>query len=96
MTLERNKNLNELIWINCIENGKFKRAKNTFTTGKCFQCLSKTGNLCCSQLTSTMTFVSQETKTKFKINDKVNCNSEYDIYLIECTLCNKQYVGKGV
>ena len=57
-------------------------------------CLSKTGNLCCSQLTSTTTFISQQTKRKFKIYHIVNCKSEYVIYLMECTLCNKQYIGK--
>ena len=49
-------------------------------------------NCICSQLTSTMTFISQQTKRKFKIYH--NCKSEYVIYLMECTLCNKQYVGK--
>ena len=92
---KRNRNLKELTGSNCIENGKVKRAKNTFTIGKCSPCLSKTGNLCCSQLTSTITFISQQTKRKFKIYHKVNCKSEYVIYLMECTLCNKQYVGKA-
>ena len=58
-------------------------------------CLSKTGNLCCRQLTSTTTFISHQTKRKFKIYHKINCKSEYVIYLIERTLCNKQYVGKA-
>ena len=88
-TFKRNRNLKELIGNNCIENGKVKRAKNTFTIGKCSPCLSKTGNLCCSQLT----FISQQTKRKLKIYH--NCKSEYVIYLMECTLCNKQYVGKA-
>ena len=74
---------------------KLIQQKNKFTVGKCSPCLSKTGNLCCSQLTSTMTFISQQTKRKFKIYHKVNCKSEYVIYLMECTLCNKQYVGKA-
>ena len=51
---KRNRNLKELIRSNCIENGKIKLAKNTFTIDKCFPHLSKTGNLCCSQLTATM------------------------------------------
>ena len=32
---KRNRNLKELIGTNCMENRKVKRAKNTFTTGKC-------------------------------------------------------------
>ena len=51
MAFKRNRNLKELTGSNCIENGKVKWAKNTFTIGKCSPCLSKTGNLCCSQLT---------------------------------------------
>ena len=67
---KRNKNLKELIGSNCIEKGKVKRAKYTFTIGKCYPSLSKTGNLCCSQLTSTTTFISRQTK-KNKIYHKV-------------------------
>ena len=92
---KRNRNLKELIGSNCIKNGKSKRAKNTFTISKCSPCLSKTGNLCCIQLTSNTTFISQQTKRKFKIYHQVNCENEYVIYLMECTLCNKQDVGKA-
>ena len=52
--------MKELTGSNCIENGKVKQAKNTFTIGNCSPCLSKTGNLCCSQLTSTMTSVNKQ------------------------------------
>ena len=41
-TFKRKRNLKELIGSNCIENGKVKLAKNTFTIGKCSTCLSKT------------------------------------------------------
>ena len=57
--------------------------------------LSKTSNLCCGQLTSTMTFISLQTKRKFKTYHKINCKSEYVIYLMDFTHCNKQYVGKA-
>ena len=75
---KRSGKLKELVGSNCIENGKVKWTKNTFTTGKCPLCLSKT--LCCRQLTSTTTFISQQTKITFKIYDKVNCKSEYVIF----------------
>ena len=91
---KRNRNLKELIGSNYIENGKVKRVRYTFTRGKYFLCLSKAGNICCSQLTSKATFISGQTKRKFKIYHKVNCKSEYAIYLMECTLCSKQYEGK--
>ena len=70
---KRNRNLKKLIGSNCIKSGKVKRTKNIFTMAKCSPCLSKTGNLYCSQLPSTMTFISQQTKRKFKIFHKVNC-----------------------
>ena len=49
-------------------------------------------NLCFSQLTSRTIFSKEQ---KFKIYHKVNCESEYVIYLMECIICNKQYVGKA-
>ena len=70
---KRNRNLKKIIGSNCIENGRVKRTKNIFTIAKCSPCLSKTCNLYCSQLPSTMTFISQQTKRKFKIFHKVNC-----------------------
>ena len=63
---KRNRNLKELIESNCIKNGKVKRAKNSFIIGKCSSYLSKNDNLCCSHLTSTATFISQQTKKKLK------------------------------
>ena len=77
------------------KNGKVKRAKNTLTIGKCSSCLSKNGNLFCCQLTSATTFISQQTKGKFKIYHKVICKRKYIIYFMECILCSKQYVGKA-
>ena len=56
---KRNKNLKELTGSNCIANGKVKREKNTFTVGKCSPCL-KIVNLCCRQLISATTFISQK------------------------------------
>ena len=95
MAFKRNRKLKELTGSNCIENGKVKRAKNTFTIGKLSPCLSKTGNLCYSQLTSTMTFISQQTKKKIEIYLKVKRKSGYVNYYMECTLYNKQYEGKA-
>ena len=78
MAFKRNRNVKEIIGNNCVENGKVKRAKNTFTIGNAPHVYQ--GDLCCSQLTSTATFISQQTKRKFKIYHIVNCNSEYVIY----------------
>ena len=92
---KRNRNLKKLIRSNCVENGKVKQAKNTFTIDKCSPCLSKPGNLCCSQLISPVTIISQQTERIFKIYHNFNCKSQYFIYLMECTLCDIQYVGKA-
>ena len=95
---KRNRNYLEVeieIGSKCIENENVKPAKNTFTIIKCSPCLSKTGSLCCSQLTSTMPFITQQTKRKFKIYHNVNSKSEYVIYFMECMLCNKQFAGKA-
>ena len=92
---KRNRSLKELIGSNCNKNGKVKGVKNTFAIGKCSPFLSKTGDLWWSQLTSGTTLISQQTKRKFKIYHKVNSKSEYVIYLIECILCNEQYLGRA-
>ena len=91
----RNTNVKELIGRNCIKNGKHKQAKSAFTVGNCSQCLSKTGNLDWSQLTSPTAFINQQKRRKWKIYHKGNWKSEYVIYFMECTLCSKQYVGKA-
>ena len=66
LAFKRNRNPKKIIGSNCIENGKVKRTKDIFTIAKCSPCLSKTGNLYCSQLPSTMTFISQQTKRNLK------------------------------
>ena len=37
----------------------------------------------------------QPTKRTFKIFHKLNCKSRFVIYLMECSLCKIQYVGKA-
>ena len=39
--------------------------------------------------------MSQQAKQEFKIFFKLNCKSEYVIYLMECILCKMQYVRKA-
>ena len=64
-------------------------------TGKCTPCFSGASTLCCNQVLTTNTFMSQQTKRIFNILFDVNCKSEYIIYLMECILCKMQYVGKA-
>ena len=74
---------------NCIENGKVKRAKNTFTIGKCCPCLSKIGHFCCSQLTSRTTIISQK-KKGLNLKSIVKSTSK-----VVCYLFDKKYEEKA-
>ena len=74
-------------------NEKFIKTKNNHHTGKCVPCNS-TRCLCCQQL-SKATFKSNQTNKTFKIYHRVNCKSNFVIYLLECYICNIQYIGKS-
>ena len=37
----------------------------------------------------------QQTSKTWRIFDIANCKTKYAIYLMECTICNIQYVGKN-
>ena len=43
---------------------------------------------------TTKTFKSQQANKTRKIFYNTHCETEYAIYLIECTKCNLQYIGK--
>ena len=51
--------------------------------------------LCCNQVLTTKTFVTQQTKQTSNVFFNINCKSEYLIYLMECILCKMQYVGNA-
>ena len=91
------KNLKELIGNNNIENIIVKKInKSTLKPGKCCPYLGNSRTLCCNHVTTTLIFKSQQTQKTYKIFYKVKCSSACVIYLMECTLCKKQYVGKTV
>ena len=92
---KRNKNIKEIIGGTRIENGKVKKFSIPSITGKCTPCLSGARTLCCNQVLTTNTFMSQQTKRAFNIFFNLNCKSEYVIHLMECILCKMQYVGKA-
>ena len=52
-------------------------------------------SLCCTQVVNTKTFESYQTKRTFKVFHNLNYKSSFVIYLMECTLCKIQYVGKA-
>ena len=86
--------LKQIIGTNAIHNNKkLIKSKNNHT-GKCVPCNS-THCLCCQQLISKITFKSNQTNKTFKIYHRVDCKSSFVIYLLECYICNIQYVGKS-
>ena len=71
---KRNKNLKEIIGSTRIENGKDKKFNIASRTGKCTPCLSGTRTLCCNQVLTTNTFMSQQT-TNISLTLTVKVNS---------------------
>ena len=96
MAYRRNRNLGDILGQKTILNNKVVRKGDISNqSGSCSPCLSRNDNLCCKQIRQTSTFQSRKTKKKYKIFHQVNCKSKFIIYLLECTLCMIQYVGKS-
>ena len=57
--------------------------------------LVKAGNICCKKVKTTTIFKSQQTNKTWKIFQNTNCKAVYTTYLMECIICNLQYVGKN-
>jgi hypothetical protein len=59
----------------------------------CFKC-----NKCrvsCPKIQESQFFTSTNTQKKYRIKQKLNCDSDYVIYLATCRKCHGQYVGKS-
>ena len=91
----RNKNLKEIIGSNKIEHNKVKKHNNITKKGKCSPCSANNTTLSCQQVISSSSFKSHQTIKIYTIFHEVNCSSTYVIYLMECTLCKKQYIRKS-
>ena len=91
----RNKNLRDLIGSNNIINNEKICESKKLTVGKCQPCKGRMGNLCCEQVKDTEDFKSNVTGKEYKIFHTVNCKSTFLIYLMECSICKIQYVGKS-
>ena len=94
LAFRRNPNLQNLICRHKLKNNK-PIIPGDNKTGKCTPCRSHLKNKCCKQMMSTDHFFNRKTKQKFFIRHNLNCKSDKVIYLIECTLCQKGYVGKS-
>ncbi len=95
LAYRRPKNLKEMVGSNNILNNKIIRKTPTIKTVKFCQPCNTRNSLCCNQLKSTNSFTSFVTKNTYKIYHESNCRSRNVIYLLECTRCSKQYVGKS-
>ena len=50
----------------------------------------------CSNLKNTSTFEGKDSNEVYQIKRKINCNSKMLVYLIECSVCRKQYKSTTV
>lgn len=48
----------------------------------------------CNQLTQRNTYYSYQTKECYEIKEIFSCNTKGAIYLLDCKICGKQYVGE--
>ena len=72
--------------------------KRKFTNkrkGKYTPCLASNRSLRCKQVVNATTFRSNQTNKIFQIYNSSKCNCKYVVYLLECTKCKIQYVGKA-
>ena len=95
LAFRRNKNLRDIIGTKLIENGKVKRKFTNKIQGKCTPCLVSNRTLCFKQIVHTTKFRSNQTNRIFQVYHNLNCKRKYIIYLLECTKCKIQHVGKA-
>ena len=76
-----------------VRNSNFPRGSQAPTTNQgCQKC-----NKChaCPTVVESTHFRSTNTQKKYKINQSLDCNSKYIVYLVTCKKCAGQYVGKS-
>ena len=95
LAYRRPMNLKDMIGSNTILDNKVNRRNPTIKTIKFCQPCNTRNSLCCNHLKTTNSFTSLVTKNKYKIYHESNYKSKNVIYLLECTYCSKQYVGKS-
>ena len=91
----RNKNLGNLIGSKKILDDKVVRKYNSKKQVHCRTCLTRRDNNCCQQVLKINTFTSSRTGEMFEIFHQLNCKSSHLIYLLQCGICQLQYVGKS-
>ena len=95
LAYRRPENIKDIISSNTIINDKVYHSKSSPKIIKsCLPCNSKKC-LCCNHLRPTNSFTSTTNNRTFNIYHNSDCKSSKVIYLLECTRCNIQYVGKS-
>ena len=95
MCFRRNKNLKDFFCTRTAVNNKAQKIIVSNQKEYSIHFQSKTGNLCFEQVEHTTSFSSTVTKRTYNIYIKLICKSSYLIYLMECTQCKWQYMGKS-
>ena len=91
---KRKKNLQEYTDVTRSKMEKFK-AHSKNRKGKCEHCNTNKPLLCCKHVISTTAFRRYQTQQLYTIFYKLNCKSQFIIYLMECSLCTVQPVEKA-
>ena len=89
-----NTSLKQIIGTNIIRNRKYLKPANFSSKRKC-SLVTVRKTMCCKQVNTTRTFTSNQTNEIFNSYHKLNCKSKYVIYLLECSICKIQFVGKS-
>ena len=95
IAFKRNKNIQDFTGGHLVKDGKVAKRKLGNRQGKIKICNTTRLALCCMQVVNTNTFRSNQTKRVFNIYHTITCKGQRIIYLLECILCNIQYVGKS-
>ena len=90
-----NLNLGNLIESKKILNDKVIHKNNGKKQLYCRPCLTKRDNNCYQQVLKTNTFTCYRTGKTFNIFRQLNCKSSHFIRLLQCRICQIQYVDKS-
>ena len=95
MAFRRNRNIGDILNSKRFHNNEVSRKDLQHQVRSCKPCTLDRKYKCCKQLKETKSFKSNATGKTYDIYHETNCNSKYVIYLLECTKCKIQYVGKS-
>ena len=95
ISFKRNKNMQNLIHGHLVKGRKVAKRKLEKLQKKSKTCNTTRSALCCMQVVNPNTFKSNETERVFNIYRTIRCENQWIICLLECTLCNLQYILKS-